>query len=165
MKKAIRIIKEILLLLVTVSLLSTLFDYIRAPKLHDTRLPRLSGHTLQGESLKTFLGKSGPLLIQFWGTWCPVCRQEIDNIERVARHYPVLTIAVESGSDAEIRQWMKDKGVDFPVLSDPSGRLAKRFDVGVYPTSFIYDSRGTLKFTVTGYTTTLGLLARLKLAE
>lgn len=165
MGKWVGVIKKVFLFFITFFFLSTLFDYIRAPKLPDTRLPRLSGHTLQGESLKILLGKSGPLLIQFWGTWCPVCRQEIDNIERVARHYPVLTIAVESGSDAEIRQWMKKRGVDFPVLSDPSGRLAKRFDVSVYPTSFIYDSRGALKFTLTGYTTTLGLLARLKLAE
>lgn len=165
MKKTVWILKEILLFLVAVFLVSTLLDYLRAPKPQDTRLPTLEGHTIQGESLKNILGIGAPVIIHFWGTWCPVCRQEIDNIDRVARRYPVLTIAVQSGSDAEIRQWMKERGVEFPVLSDPSGRLAKRFDVNVYPTSFIYDSRGALRFTVTGYTTTLGLLARLKLAE
>jgi len=106
-----------------------------------------------------------PLLIEFWGTWCPVCRQQAPNIDRVARKYPVLTVAVNSGSNAKIRQYLAKEGVNYPVLNDPYGQLAARFKVTVYPTVFIYDSHGKLKFTEVGYTTTAGMLARMKMAE
>ncbi len=59
----------------------------------------------------------------------------------------------------------KEHNLNFKVINDVEGVWAKRFKVEAYPTTFIYDSKGELRFTEVGYTTTAGLLARLKMIE
>jgi thiol-disulfide isomerase/thioredoxin len=137
----------------------------RTPEKTEYRLPHLTGKTLEGVPVSQLLESGKPVMIHFWGTWCPVCAREASNVALVASHYPVLTVAVNSGSPEAIRHWMRKRGVRYPVLNDPDGTLASRFGVEVYPTSFIYDAKGELRFVESGYTTTVGLLARMKLAE
>lgn len=157
--------REAVIFTLLLFVLSLLLNWYRAPRLKEQILPPISGKTVEGSSIEEILRSQGPVMIHFWGTWCPICRQEAGNIQRVAQHYPVLTIAVNSGSPQEIRSWMTQHGVEYPVLNDPYGKLASRFHVEIYPTTFIYDSDKTLKFVESGYTTTAGLLARMKLAE
>ncbi len=39
-----------------------------------------------------------PILLHFWATWCPTCKFEAPNIEKVSKDYEVITIAVQSGT-------------------------------------------------------------------
>ena len=160
-----RFLREVLLFLLIVFVASTALNYYRAPKLDKETLPVIQARLVDGTLFDSSSTKGTPLLINFWGTWCPICAQEASNIESVAKHYRVLTIAVNSGSDEAIRQWMAKKGVTYPILNDAGSTWAGRFKVSIYPTTFIYDSQGKLKFTETGYSTTAGLLTRMKLAE
>jgi len=144
---------------------STGLNYFRAPTLDSDILPEIKARLMDGSTFDTATLKGKPLLINFWGTWCPVCAQEASNIETLSKKYTVLTIAVNSRGDDNIQAWMRERGVSYPVLNDASGRWAAQFKVSIYPTIFIYDSNGKLKFTETGYSTTAGLLARMKMAE
>jgi thiol-disulfide isomerase/thioredoxin len=160
-----RILREVLLFAVIIFIVSTALNYYRAPELDSDTLPTIQATLIDGTAFDTATLKGKPLLINFWGTWCPVCAQEASNIEALSKRYTVLTIAVNSGSNEKIKAWMREKAVTYPVLNDASGRWARDFKVSIYPTIFIYDSKGQLKFTETGYSTTAGLLARMKLAE
>ena len=160
-----RILMESLGFFLTVFLLSFLINAWRAPRQTEQTLPRLRGTTLQGTPLQKLVKPGKPFMIHFWGIWCPVCTREVSNIAFVSRRYPVLTVAVNSGSSDTIRRWMRKKGFRYPVLNDPVGALARDFGVTVYPTTFIYDPSGALRFVESGYTTTAGLLTRMKLAE
>ncbi len=148
-------------------LLSWLINYWRAPSVNNTEqtIPSLTGLTLQGKPVPSLLKPGTPLVLHFWGTWCPVCRLEASNFNRIATRYRLLSIAVQSGSDKDVKAWMKKHDIRYPVLNDPAGTLAKRFGVTVFPTTFIYGSDGKLKSIETGYTSTLGLLIRLNLAQ
>jgi thioredoxin-related protein len=76
-----------------------------------------------------------------------------------------LTIAVNSGANEKVKAYLKQKDFTFKVLNDKEGVWAQRFSVEAFPTTFLYDSKGELKFTEVGYTTTAGLLARMALLE
>lgn len=154
------IAKEIIVALVLLFVLSNLISYIRKPELSSTQLPHIEAKLLDGTTFKAEEGR--PLLLYFWGEWCPTCKLQSSNIAFIAQHYTVLTIAVRSRSDEEIRTYMQEHGLNFKVINDRDGNLAKKFNVEVYPTIFIYDAEGKLKFTEVGYTTTAGLLARLQ---
>ena len=160
-----RILREVLVFAVIIFIVSTALNYYRAPKLDSDMLPIIQATLTDGSTFDSRAEPGKPLLINFWGTWCPVCAQEASNIESISKKYNVLTIAVNSGSHEDIEKWMRQKGVSYPVLNDASGRWATQFKVSIYPTIFIYDAQGKLKFTETGYSTTAGLLARMKLAE
>ncbi len=160
-----RILREALVFALLLFVISTTLNWWRAPKLESDALPRIQATLIDGSLFDTASLRGRPLLINFWGTWCPVCSQEAGNIDALSKKYRILTIAVNSGSNAEIQDWMRQQSVSYPVLNDTGGQWAARFRVSIYPTTFIYDSKGKLKFTETGYSTTAGLLARMKLAE
>ena len=136
---------------------------MRKPQLDSSQLPMVTVHLVNGSIYNLKPGKS--IIVHFWATWCPTCKLEAANIERVSKQYEVLTIAVNSGSDGKIREYLEERGLDFRVVNDKEGSWAKKFKVQAFPTTFIYDARGKLKFTEVGYTTTAGLLARMALLD
>lgn len=106
-----------------------------------------------------------PLVVHFWGTWCPTCKLEASNIQNISEDYNVISIAVNSGSDDELKAYMKEHDLDYRVINDVKGVLAQKFDIGVYPTTLLYNGKGELKFSEVGYSTTLGLQARIELIK
>ncbi len=103
-----------------------------------------------------------PTLVHFWASWCPVCRAEQDSIQRIAQDHPeLITVAMQSGSAAEVGSHLKEQGLDFSTLSDPDGRISAAWGVHAVPASFIVDRDGQIRFIEIGYTTEIGLRLRL----
>ncbi len=152
------ILKEILIVVVLMFILSNIMSYLRKPDLASSQLPKIELQLLDG-SIFT-VSKDQPILIHFWALWCPTCKFEASNIEAVSKKYNVLTIAVNSGSDAKVEAYMQEQNLSFKVFNDSEGTWAKQFNVEAYPTTFIYDAKGELSFSEVGYTSTAGLLAR-----
>jgi len=157
------IVKELLIGAVSIFILSNIISYIRKPELSSIQLPQVEVTLLDSRPYTLKTGK--PLVIHFWATWCGVCKLEAQNIETLSKQYEVLTIAVNSGDNGKIKAYLEERGLSFRVLNDLDSTWAKQFNVEVFPTTFIYDGKGELRFTEVGYTTTAGLLARLKLLE
>ena len=158
-----KILKETAIALLMIFVVSNVMSYLRRPVLESNALPQIEEKLLDGTLFTSKAIEDKPLIIHFWATWCPTCKFEAANIQSVSEKYMVLTIAVQSGDDREIKLYMKKNGLSFKVLNDVDGLWAKKFKVEAYPTTFIYDGKGELRFTEVGYTTTAGLLARLGL--
>ena len=156
-------LKEIVLGLVIVFVASNIINYLRAPKLESEHLSLPSVRLLDGTPYHVPKGR--PVVLHFWGTWCPVCRAEASNIDTLAKSYEVITVAVNSGSSKAVQKYMREHKLSYRVINDPEGRLAARYHVSVFPTSFIFESDGKLRFTETGYTTTAGFMARMKMTD
>lgn len=157
--------KELLSWVVVIAILSNVMSYLRKPTLQSDQLPPIAVTLIDGTPFESQQLEGRPLVLHFWGSWCPTCRMEAVVIESISHDYPLLSIAVNSGSDSEIATYMQEHELSFKVLNDREGSWAKRFDVQAFPTTFVYDGRGKLRFSEVGYTTTAGLLARLKLIE
>ncbi|MBX3270972.1 MAG: redoxin family protein [Sandaracinaceae bacterium] len=125
--------------------------------------PALRGHLLDGAPY-ALAAEGAPVLVHFWATWCGVCQAEEDNIVAVARDHRVITVATRSGQTAQVAGYMRERGLDFSVLEDPTGAIARGWGVRAFPTSFVLDGEGNIRHVEVGYTSTLGLRARLWLA-
>lgn len=127
--------------------------------------PQLVGTLTDGRpaslaaALKAANGR--PVLVAFWATWCPVCKAEEGNVDAVARDWPTLTVAMQSGEAAAVAKHLQERGLGFPALVDADGRLATEWKVRGVPTHFIVDGSGIVRFQLVGYATNLGLRARL----
>ena len=157
------IFKEIIIAVVLLFVVSNIISYIRKPELGSTQLPKIEVELIDGSIYKNAAGK--PLVLHFWATSCPACKLEAPNIETISKEHEVLTIALNSGSDENIKAYMQENELSFRVVNDSEGKWGKTFKVEVYPTTFIYDAKGELRFTEVGYTSTAGLLARLEWIE
>ncbi|MDD2451773.1 protein disulfide oxidoreductase [Sulfurovum sp.] len=156
-----KLLKEILLFVVMLFVVSNILSYLRSPELQNSSLPGIEATLIDGSAFNSREAEGKPLVVHFWATWCPVCKAEASNIQALSEEYEVLSIAVNSGSEDALRRYMQQNGYRFRVLNDAEGQWAGRFNVEVFPTTFIFDGKGELKFTEVGYTTTLGLKGRL----
>lgn len=110
---------------------------------------------LDGEevSLSDFRGKY--VLINFWGTWCQWCEQEMPDLQKVYDENEDLVVlavnVMEEKSDVE--GYIKEHGYSFPVLLDADGNVALTYLVSGYPTSYFVDRDGILLGGVFSYMT------------
>lgn len=125
-------------------------------------VPSFSSKTLSGELMSSSPEPGQAALIHFWATWCPICHLENDNIQTLSEDYHVLNIAIQSGSNADIRAYAADNNLKLNnLINDESGSLATLFGVQGTPSSFILSPEGQIIFAEVGYVTTLGYRLRL----
>ena len=106
-----------------------------------------------------------PVLVHFWATWCPICKLEQGTIQSLSEDYSIITVASHSGVEDEIRQYMDEHSLNFPVIIDDMGSIARAWGVNGYPASFILDHQNMIRYRSMGYTTGWGLRIRMWLAN
>ncbi len=128
--------------------------------------PGLSGRLINAARRRVAVAdyRGKPLLVHFWASWCPVCKFSHGAVESVARDYPVLTVAMQSGADEEVNRHMRQQGWSTAVINDADGQLSRLWKVHGVPMNFILDREGNIRFVERGYTSSLGLRVRLWLA-
>lgn len=152
-------IKEIITFVIVMSIFANIISLYKAQDLNKEALTQINLTLINDAKYKFPTDK--PILIHFWATWCPICKIEASNIQTIANHYEVLTIAVKSGSDITIEQYMEERELSFKTYNDDEGFLAQEYKVPAYPTTFIYNTKGELVFSEVGYTSTFGLWIRM----
>lgn len=126
----------------------------------------LVGVKLDGSAYALPAKSAQPVLVHFWATWCPVCRAEQDSINAISDDHPnTITVAMQSGSDEKVSQYLVAEGLHFPVLNDADGRISAAWGVNAVPASFIISPDGKISFVEVGFTTGVGLRLRLWLAR
>ncbi|MCX8016889.1 MAG: redoxin domain-containing protein [Rhodocyclaceae bacterium] len=122
--------------------------------------PPLAGRQSDGRLVEVGPGQTAQLIV-FWASGCPVCRAEEGNLETIARHWPVVSVAMQSGDATAVANYLRSRGLTLPAIIDETGASAENWRVRATPTHFVLDPAGNIRFRVVGYATTLGLAARL----
>ncbi|MCX3880587.1 redoxin domain-containing protein, partial [Stenotrophomonas maltophilia] len=113
-----------------------------------TSLQTLDGRTLDLHAIS----QQKPLLLYVWATWCGVCRYTTPSVASLAADGGnVLTVALRSGDNAALEKWLSRKKMALPTVNDPSGQLARQWDIQVTPTLVVI-SQGEVKSITTGWT-------------
>ena len=127
--------------------------------------PEIQSVDLNGSAVSLQDFQNQPVLLHFWASWCKICRFEQGAISSITDKWPVLTVAMESGTDEQVVHFMRQHNLSWHTINDETGGLADRYGVAGVPTSFIIDSKGKIRFRESGYTTAAGLRLRLWLAD
>jgi len=123
--------------------------------------PEISGQLLDGTRVSLHAMRGAPVLLHFWATWCPICGVTQATVDAIAEDYPVLSVAMDEATPEQVLAYMKDHGVDYPVIHDPDYNIARQYGIRGVPSSFILDADGNIRFVASGYTTSPGLRLRL----
>ncbi|OBS09530.1 protein disulfide oxidoreductase [Acidihalobacter prosperus] len=127
--------------------------------------PALAAHAIDGSPVSLDALHGRPVLVMFWGTWCPICRTELSTLQALSRDWAVVTVAMDSGDAAKIRAFMRERHLDFTVIADPQGAMSRRWGVVAVPAGFVIGPAGQIRFRLVGLTSSWGLRARLWLAR
>ena len=138
-------------------------QFLRSQDLVTGQPPVIEHPTLQNQQALSVIGQK-PGIIYVWAEWCGVCRLMQTAISAVASDQPVLTIALRSGDDTELRHYLSEHQLSWSVVNDRYGTIANSFGVKAVPAVFFTDSSGKIVFNSIGYTSEWGLRIRLWLA-
>jgi peroxiredoxin len=109
-----------------------------------------AGFTLTALDGKTYTlaGLRGKVvLLNFWATWCPPCRKEMPDMEKLSRAFAgkgLVVLAVSDEPRETVAPFIEKAGYSFPVLLDPERKVHDAFDVSGIPKSFIFDREGRI---------------------
>jgi peroxiredoxin len=87
------------------------------------------------------------VLLNFWATWCPPCRKEMPDMEKLHREFEKRGLVVLAVSDEErdtVTGFLQKQNYTFPVLLDPGRNVNTAFAIEGIPKSFLFDREGNL---------------------
>ena len=161
-----KLLKEVVIFALLLFISSNALSYLKSQNLNDKKLPEFQATMIDNNEFNSLhVSHDKPLLIHFWATWCPTCKMENSTIDALSKKFDVVTIAVNSGSDAEVRAFLKEKNFSFKVINDTNATLAKLYQVEGFPTTFIYNKNRNLEFSEVGYSTYITLYLKLLYAS
>jgi len=106
---------------------------------------RISNTTLRGKVV----------LLDFWGTWCPPCRESIPTVKNVKKKFAnkgFELVGISSDDDEDVwRTFVESKQMDWHEYIDLSGDVLQAFNIDSYPTYIVLDKDGVIRYRQSGF--------------
>lgn len=116
-------------------------------------LPPLAATDLAGRQWDLAALRGQPVLVNFWATWCPPCKEEMPTLQTLheleSGRLTVLAVNVREGP-RRVRRYLQSAGLTLPVLPDPDGEITRAWDMTVFPTTVLIDASGRPRQLVRG---------------
>jgi cytochrome c biogenesis protein CcmG, thiol:disulfide interchange protein DsbE len=121
-------------------------------------MPAYTAQSLDGSAFDLAKERGNVVLLNLWATWCGPCRAEIPELQALhakyaAQRFKVIGVSVDEGPAADVKAFVDEQKMTYPVVLDPQGKLASVLETTVLPTSVILDRKGTVVWKSAGMVT------------
>ena len=142
-------LRNLIITIVLILILNQLFAFDKA---QDFKLENMKGKQVK---LSDFLEK-GPVIIDFWATWCEPCKKELPTLSKIQDMYKdsltVITISCDKPrSKDKAKAYIKSQKLNVVNLFDTKKNVQKLFNVTSMPRTIIVAPDSTIIFDHTGY--------------
>ena len=118
---------------------------------NENKLPKMSLKLLNGKliNISSFL-ENGPILINFWATWCAPCLKEMKFLDKFNKKYidsgfQVVSINTDTPrSLSKVKSFVKSRGYSFNILLDPKSEYIRKAGGKVLPYLLLVNTDGTI---------------------
>ncbi|WP_235860257.1 peroxiredoxin family protein [Rossellomorea aquimaris] len=118
----------------------------------DFKLKDLSGEEV---TLSQFKGKK--VIINFWATWCPPCKEEMPVMEDFYKKNrdEIEILAINIDPQYNVKEYQQSLGLSFPILLDEDDKINKAYDILTVPTTYVINEQGLITHKQIGAITSL----------
>ena len=125
------------------------------PVIEGSPAPAFSLKDLEGREVNLADLQGKVVLLNFWATWCPPCREEIPSMMRLnqamaGRPFQMLAVSQDEGGREAVAAFFRKSGTTLPTLLDPGQAVGKRYGLTGVPETFIIDKKGVILKKVVG---------------
>jgi peroxiredoxin len=103
---------------------------------------------LNGQELSLSDLKGKKVFLNFWATWCPPCKAEMPEIEKLyqeTKDSDLVIVAVEIGEPLDtVKPFIHNNKYNFKVLLDSDQSVATKYNITSIPTSYFIDTEGNI---------------------
>lgn len=116
----------------------------------DDRIRQDADFTLQDLQGKQWTLKQlhgNVVLVNFWATWCPPCRKEMPDLEKLQQRFGtqgLIILAISDEDPDKVKPYIAQGKYSYPILLDPGRTVNERFHIQGIPKSLVYDRTGKL---------------------
>ncbi len=145
-------VRFLLILVLTVFLGNVL-----AQEKEDSPAPEFQGKTIKGKEIKLSDYKGKVVLLDFWASWCPPCRDEMPQLVKFYKSHKnpdFQLIAVNIDKSAENMQKFLDglfPQPEFPIVEDDAQKIPALFNIEAMPTTIFIDKKGNIRYRHDGF--------------
>ncbi|MBM3306824.1 MAG: TlpA family protein disulfide reductase [Candidatus Eisenbacteria bacterium] len=123
-----------------------------------TKAPDFTLPNVEGKSLTlSELLKGGPVVVDFWATWCKPCIKAFPDLQQVLDKYAdcglrVVAVSIDGPKSASrVGALIASKGHTFDVVLDTSQDVARKFHVSAVPRTVLINTKGEIVYATAGY--------------
>jgi peroxiredoxin len=125
------------------------------PALQGNPAPDFSLKDLAGTTIKLSDLRGKVVVLNFWATWCPPCREEIPSMMRLngamaGKDFRMLAVSIDEGGKDAVTGFFQKSGMSLPALLDTDQAVGKRYGLTGVPETFVIDKKGVILKKVVG---------------
>jgi peroxiredoxin len=119
------------------------------------KAPDFTVEMLDGRSVTLSELQGKPVLLIFWATWCPPCREELSHLQEGVIDIfgdKITVLPISRGEKQETVEGFLDKmGYTFPVGLDGDQSIYKKYASNYIPRCFVINAKGVVEYAGVGY--------------
>lgn len=128
---------------------------VEGPLQENSPAPAITVNSLDGKPLNLSDLKGKVVILNFWATWCPPCREEIPSMMKLnsamaGKPFQMVAVSIDEGGQPAVASFFKTSGFSLPAYIDPDNRAAKIYGITGVPETFVIDKNGILLKRVIG---------------
>lgn len=148
-------IKKVMAVVLIVGLLSTQEGLAMATEtsknIHQSpligqRAPNFGLETINGNIVSLSDYKGEKVLLNFWTTWCPSCKEGIPALNQFFNEAgnSIKIVSINFDPSVDVAEFVREKSIAFPVLLDKNGTVTKDYQIMAVPTTYFINEQGTI---------------------
>ena len=103
---------------------------------------------IEGDVVSTASWRGKVVLLNFWATWCPPCRDEIPELIELSKRFKdkleIVGVSMDDAPADEVRQFARNMGMEYPIVMGSRTLSTEYGGVPALPTSFLVNTEGRI---------------------
>ena len=117
--------------------------------------PDFTVKDLAGREVKLSSLKGKVVMVNFWATWCPPCKEELPSMMKLqqsmtGKQFQMMAISIDEGGKEAVESYFKKSGTALPAYLDLDGEASRSYGTTGVPETFIVDKAGIIRKKVVG---------------